>query len=75
MRSWWQEFLIEAGGGLFGTLAAAAALALAGKAAGLFDEVRRFDPRRFTVSIGESLAVIAVVALLATIVLELVGFD
>jgi hypothetical protein len=75
MRSWWQEFLIEAAGGLFGTLAAAAALALAGKAAGLFDEVRKFDPRRFTVSLGESLALIAVVVLVATIILELFGVN
>jgi hypothetical protein len=37
--------------------------------------VRKFDPRRFTVSLGESLALIAVVGLVATIILELVGIN
>ena len=43
MRAWWDDLLIEAGGGMLGTVAAAAAIAFAGKAAGLFDEARAFS--------------------------------
>jgi hypothetical protein len=53
------DFLIQATAGLFGTVAAGL-LAVAAKAAGLFDQARRFDPRRFTLSIGEILLGITV---------------
>ena len=47
MREWWVELLIQAAGGLIGTVAAAGVIAFAGKAAGLFDAKREFNPRTF----------------------------
>jgi hypothetical protein len=71
MRDWWQDLLIQAGGGLIGTLAAAGVLALAAKAAGLFDAAREFDFSVFFKDVGLILGVLATAITVVTIVIEL----
>jgi hypothetical protein len=61
VRVWWQEVFIESMGGLLGTIAAAGVVAVAGRAAGLFDAASDVDFRRFLEVAAGALALIIVV--------------
>jgi hypothetical protein len=61
VRVWWQDVFIESMGGLLGTVAAAGVLAVAGRAAGLFDAATDFDFRRFWEVAAGAVALIIVV--------------
>ena len=68
--------LVDPGGRRsIGTVAAAGLIAVAGKAAGLFDAAREFDTRQFTVRIAKVLAILSAVAAIIPAVLRLFGVD